>query len=129
MPETKTEFTYKEVTDKYEQLGYTYPKEGDFTEEEIQEAVNDLSEYYLKEDVATLQGTNHSPVTVEAFSKLARTLGVPEITMTNDGMKLTRETSAQDRRKSAISNLASQRWTEHRAIAKRALEADMREEL
>lgn len=120
MPEI--EFTYKEVSAEYARIGYTYPNDEDFTEEEIAEAVRSLSSYYLVEEVASLSGENHAPEVVKKFAELAVVLKAG-ITVSGQSLKVQRDTTTKQRRDSALANLKSSRDLMFRDFARNSLKS------
>ncbi len=112
--------TYDEISAEYKRLGYSYPAETDFDPEEIQEAVNCLGSEYLTKDVAKLEGDVHTTAVLNAFTNLANTLGSP-IRIQYNSLVISRETTAAERRESALSTLKYSLNAAHREVARGSL--------
>jgi hypothetical protein len=72
MPELQ--FNYHEVSAEYTRLGFKYPKDEDFAEEQVDEALKNLADGNKYELVAKLVGTKFSGGTIALFGQLAQTL-------------------------------------------------------
>jgi hypothetical protein len=119
-----TEFDYSEVSAEVKRLGYVYPSNEDFTDEQVAEAITKLQTYHLTTDVATLTGETFTPATLEAFAKLARTLG-GNVTKDYRGFVLRRETTAEERRNSALDSLKLKVSEYQREEARKSLQWKM----
>lgn len=119
MPEV--EFSYSEVSDEYKRLGYIYPKDDDFDEDQIQEAIAELQGYHLTEEVATLAGTEQSPEAIKKFAELAAVLKAKISVDYGSKLTIKRDTTPEQRRESAIAGLKSNLNEQFREAARRAL--------
>ena len=114
------DFTYEEINAEVKRLGFTYPKNEDFTESEISEAILGLPDYHLTTEVATLKSKKVTGDTLAAFAKLASTLGA-SITTAYEGLSVVRDTSSAERRESALNALRAAVAEEHRRAARVSL--------
>lgn len=116
-----SEFTYTEITAEYERLGYTYPKDTDFTEDEIFDAVENLSSWYLTKTIASFDTENKvKPAQLKAWAAFAETLD-GELISEHPGFKVVRNTTDKERREQALTNLKHARYNEQRAEAEQNL--------
>lgn len=114
-------FTYTEITAEYERLGYSYPKDDDFTEDEIEQAVFNLSDYYLYTDIATFNtGKTVPPAQLSAWANFAQTLG-GEMLVEGSGFRVRRPTTDKEQREQALSNLKQKRYAAQRKLAEAGL--------
>lgn len=120
---TKTpEFTYREVSDEVTRLGFTYPEDSAFTEEEITEAIGKLDDYSTSKKVVTFEGPDFTPAQLTAFAKFAEALGKDtKVTHDYNGWVIKREASDQEKHAAALSNLKSKVSQDHRDAAERSL--------
>lgn len=116
------DFTYAEISAEYADLGFSYPQESDFTEDEVSAAITALPEFHLKSEVAVLRGDTHSANVVHTFGELAIQLGL-RVTVTYGVLSIMRETTAQERREAALTDMRHKREQEQRATAKASLES------
>jgi hypothetical protein len=118
------EFDYAEVSKEVDRLGLAYPKDEDFTEDDITEAIGNLSEYHLRTDVATYSGKKFSPAQMKAFATFVATIGDNAEISVDDyrGMKVLRDTSPIERREQALTNLKSAKREAHRQLANKRLQ-------
>jgi len=115
------DFTYDEIAAEAKRLGYTYPQDSDFSDDEITEAVEEIDSYAMSVAVASLKSQPITADTLTAFAKLAFALG-GEITTEYGGLEIRRPTTATERRATALSDLKTKRANLNRAAAKRSLE-------
>lgn len=78
-----------------------------FSGEQIAEAIGKLSDYHRYADVATLTNGDYGPETLEAFAKLARTLGL-RVATTGYNLTIRREVPHEKQREAALRNLQAQ---------------------
>lgn len=109
--------TYQQITEEMSRQGIQYPRPEEFSEAEISEAVNDLSDYHLTTDMASLSGKSFSADTLAAFAELANTLDAP-VKADASGLKIVRDTTEAERHESAVSNLRSKKYDQQRAQVK-----------
>lgn len=114
------DFTYAEIDAEVKRLGFTYPKDAEFTEDEIREATANLPEYSLTNTVATLSIDKPSAAVVAAFARMAALIKGGELSVSN-GMSVSLPTTDAQRRQSALYNLKSARWALYTAEAKDSL--------
>lgn len=115
------EFSYMEVSNEIARLGFTYASDEMFDESEITEAVASLPDYALSTVVATLKAKTATSATLQAFAKLADSLGAT-VTMAYEGLEITRDTSPAERRESALLNMRSAHNEANRRAARLSLE-------
>lgn len=115
------DFTYDEIAAEAKRLGYTYPQDSDFSEDEITEAVEYIDTYAMSVAVASLKSQTVSSEALTAFAKLASALG-GEIATEYGSLEIRRPTTATERRATALSDLKTKRANLNRAEAKRSLE-------
>jgi hypothetical protein len=115
------DFTYDEINAEAKRLGYTYPQDTDFNDDEIAEAVEAIDSYAMSVAVATLKSQPITADALTAFAKLASALG-GEVATEYGGLEIRRPTTATERRATALSDLKTARATLNRAAAKRSLE-------
>jgi hypothetical protein len=114
------EFTYTEVTDEMTRLGFTYPNDDMFTENEIAAEIETLQDYNLTTEVARLNVKAPSSDTLMAFARLAGTLS-GKVIVTHEALTVVRDTSAEERRRSALSNLKAKVNEKNRETARKSL--------
>jgi hypothetical protein len=116
------EFTYREVSDEVTRLGFTYPADDQFSEEEIAGAVKSLDDYSLSKKVVTFEGPDFTPSQLTAFAKFAEALG-KDTTINHDynGWVIRRNATDQEKRDAALSNLKSKVSQDHRDAAETSL--------
>lgn len=125
------EWSYDEVSAELKRmyLPTGYPPESDFTEEDIQQGIEDLGHYYLVKNVAEYTGDEFTAGQVKAWATFVDTLGKDaRIAVGGQGFKVTRDTTPAERRKSALSELATKRLTANQNMAKRELTRRYRDE-
>lgn len=118
------EFTYAELSAESTRLGLTSAHDSDFTPDEIAEAVAGLADYHLTARIASLSGKTFTAATIGAFAKLAQELGA-NVTSAYEGLEISRDTTAEERRASALQNLKSRHSEANRKIAKTSLEKNV----
>jgi hypothetical protein len=125
------EWSYDETSAELDRMGLPkgYPPESDFSEEEIQQSIESLDHYYLVKSVAEYAGEEFTAGQVKSWAAFVDTLGKDaRIAVTGQGFKVTRDTSPDERRRSALSELATKRMTANRNMAKYALTRRYRDE-
>lgn len=115
------DFTYDEIAAEAKRLGYTYPQDSEFSEDEITAAVENIDTYAMSVTVASLKSQTVSSEVLRAFAELAFAL-CGQITTEYGGLEIRRPTTATERRASALSNLKTAKANLNRADAKRSLE-------
>jgi hypothetical protein len=116
------EFTYREVSNEVTRLGFTYPEDSAFTEDEITEAIGKLDDYALSKKVVTFEGPDFTPAQLTAFAKFAEALGKDtKVTHDYNGWLIKREASDQEKRDAALSDLKSKVSQDHRDAAEMSL--------
>ena len=114
------DFTYDEINAEKKLLGLPYPKNEDFTEEEIEAALADLGECYTTETVATLNSSVNSPSAVAAFARLAAL--IPKASVSSQyGLKATRPVTDAQKRENALNQLRYAKDAKNSAVAKESL--------
>lgn len=123
-------WAYDEVSAELKRMGLSsYPTAEDFTEEEITEASSQLTDYYLTKEVAIYNGETFTAAQVKTWAAFVDTLGKDaQIQVTHNGFKVVRPTTPEERRASALSDLASNRTITNRKMAERNLTRRYREE-
>ena len=118
-------FTHMEIMAEYETLGFKYPQDMDFTEEEITRALQELSRCERHEHLVVLNGPTHQPDVVAAFSALAQQLQNVCIIIEDDCLMVVRDTTADARRVRALARLKENRDYSQKQKAR----ASLREQL
>lgn len=128
MPTTKAngeiEWSYDEVEAELNRLGMStgYPNEDTFTEDDITRAIGELSDYYLTKDVAEYKGKVFTADQLKTWAAFVVTLGKDvRIKMGHEGLTAVRDTSRDERRGHALSDLQSKAYTRNREAAKTSL--------
>ena len=75
-----------------------------FSEDQIAQAIGELSEYYTMRVIATLAAGAYTPAVIRAFTALADSLGLA-VDMDGSGMTLRTEQGYRYQRDQALSNL------------------------
>lgn len=114
-------YSYDEITAEYRRLGYSYPADSDFTEEQIAQEANHLPAYARYTEIATLStGDELKPAALRAFAELADALGYP-VTDECGKLAVKRELSDEQKRETALSHLKLRRNQELRDTAEASL--------
>jgi len=116
-------FTNQEVEDEMRRLNIPtgYPAVSEFSEDEINKAIDLLESNYLYDDAATLIQGEWSPAVIAAWAALAKAIG-SNISMDGYGrMAIRVATSDEKRRESALSNLRTGLNQKRRDTAIRSL--------
>jgi len=102
-------FTHMEIMAEYDALGFKYPQDADFTEEEIARALQELPRCMLHEHLVVLNGYIHQQVVVAAFSALAGQLQNAYIIIEDDCLIVVRDNTPEARRVWALARLKENR--------------------
>jgi hypothetical protein len=128
MPTTKAngeiEWSYDEVEAELTRMGLPtgYPPEDTFDEMAITRAIGELSDYYLSKQVAEYQGKLFTADQLKTWAAFVVTLGKDvKIKLEHDGLAAVRDTTREERRGHALSDLASKAYTRNREAAKTSL--------
>ena len=128
MPTTKAngeiEWSYDEIEAELTRMGLPtgYPAEDTFDEMAITRAIGELSDYYLSKQVAEYKGKTFTADQIKSWAAFVVTLGKDvKITLEHDGLAAVRDTTREERRGHALSDLASKAYTQNRELAKRTL--------
>lgn len=122
------QFSYQEVQAEYDRLGYRYPEDRDFSEEEIAETISSrTNDYYRYKIVATLgEGSGNSrtitSAQVKAFADLAALFPDAELRTENSQLVIRRDSSPDELREHALLTLKSTRDQEQHNAARESLE-------
>jgi hypothetical protein len=114
-------FTHMEIMAEYEALGFKYPQDMDFTEEEIALALRELRRCARHEHIAILNGSTHRPGTVAAFANLAGSLSGVDIIIESDCLIIVRDTTPETRRVLALAHLKEDREDDQKQAARTSL--------
>lgn len=118
------EFTYNEVSEEVKRLALPWAKDEDFTENEITDAVSSLNDWELSTVVANLKVKKVTADTLAAFAKLAATLGA-SVNTAYEGLEISRDTTPDERRASAVQSLRSKANERNREAARLSLERQL----
>jgi hypothetical protein len=128
MPTTKSngeiEWSYDEIEAELTRMGLPtgYPPEDSFDEMAVTRAIGELSDYYLSKEVADYKGKLFTADQLKTWAAFVVTLGKDvKIKMGHEGLVAVRDTTREERRGHALSDLQSKAYTANREVAKRML--------